>query len=189
MRAFIAIELPESIRTQLGELNSRLRSTRVKASWVQPDRMHLTLRFLGDITDEQAETLSSLITQACSDVPGFTLTCGGLGAFPNLRRPSVVWAGIGPLEPDLVRVQAASESAARSCGLSAETKPFHPHVTLARIKDPRNAAALVDAIHATSAFDAGAFDVSHVSLFSSELTPRGAIYTRIREFPMKRDKS
>ena len=189
MRAFIAIELPESIRTRLGDLSARLRKYTGKASWVRPDRLHLTLRFLGEISGEQVKTLSENMTQTCGEVDAFTLTCEELGAFPNLRRPSVIWAGIGPLEPDLARVQAASEAGARAAGLPAEPKRFHPHITLARIKDPRNASPLVDAVDSAGTFHAGAFTVSHVALFSSELTPRGPIYTRIREFPMKRDGS
>lgn len=185
MRAFIAIEVPESIRAQLGEIIARLRKTRVKASWVQPDRMHLTLRFLGEISSEHVETLSNTMTQACHEVEAFTLTCALLGAFPNLRRPAVVWAGVGPLDPDLARIQAATEAGALACGLPAESKRFHPHVTLARIRDPRNASTLVNAIESSTGFHAGAFEVSHVSLFSSELTPRGPIYTRIRDFPLR----
>lgn len=186
MRAFIAIELPESLRVQLGELVARLRKTGVRASWVRPDRMHLTLRFLGDVTEEQVAALTESLTESCQGVAPFSLNCRELGAFPKLRKPSVVWAGISPLEPDLAQVQSAAETSARACGLTPERKSFHPHVTLVRIKDPRNASALVRAVELEGDFTAGAFEVSHVSLFSSELTPHGPIYTRIRDFPLKR---
>ncbi len=186
MRAFIAIELPDSVRVPLGELVSRLKKTGVRASWVCSDRMHLTLRFLGDVTEGHVAALSESMSEACHDASAFSLACEVLGAFPNLRKPGVVWAGIAPLEPDLARIQSAADHSAVACGLSPETKRFHPHITLARIKDPRNASALARAVELEGDFAAGAFAVPHVSLFSSELTPRGPVYTRIREFPLKR---
>lgn len=186
MRAFIAIELPEAVRRQLGALCVRLRQTGSKASWVQPDRMHLTLRFLGEVSEEGTAAIAASMTDVCRDIRPFMLTCERLGAFPNLRKPSVIWVGVTPLEPDLARIQSAAETGARACGLLPETKPFHPHVTLARIRNPKEVSALTRQVEVESAFRADAFDVSHVSLFSSELLPRGPVYTRIRDFPLKR---
>jgi 2'-5' RNA ligase len=186
MRAFIAIELPEAVRRQLGDLSVRLRQTGSKASWVQPDRMHLTLRFLGEVSEEQIAVITASMTDVCRDIAPFTLVCEGLGGFPNLRKPSVIWVGVSPFAPDLARIQTAAETGARACGLSPETKRFHPHVTLARIRNPEDVSALTQQAEAESAFCTGAFDVFHVSLFSSELTPRGPVYTRIHDFPLKR---
>ena len=185
MRTFIAIELPEAVRKKLVGLIAALRRGSVRASWVRSDHMHLTLRFLGEITDDHLEVINPALLEACVNTPSFALGVHGLGAFPNLRRPSVLWVGVGPLQPALADLQRASEAAARSAGLASETKPFHPHVTLARIKDPRSAGGLTGEVEAQRDFGAGAFDVTHVSLFSSELTPRGPIYTRIQEYPLK----
>lgn len=185
VRAFIAIELPEAVREKLGDLIVALRRESFRASWVRTGHMHLTLRFLGEVTDERLEVIDPSLRDACANTPSFTLEVRGLGAFPNLRRPSVLWVGVGPLEPALADLQRAAETAARNAGLAPESKPFHPHVTLARFKDPRAAGGLAGEVEARLDFGAGAFDVTHVSLFSSELTPRGPIYTRIREYPLK----
>lgn len=189
MRAFIAIELPDTVRRQLSEIVAQLRKTGVKATWVQPDRMHLTLRFLGDVQKEQIDIIADAVRQPLSLHDAFSLVSDGLGAFPNLRRPSVIWATIAPLDPNLARVQQFAETAARSAGLAAETKAYHPHITLARVRNPAAARALGAAVESYPAFRTDAFDVSHVSLFLSELTPRGPVYTRIHEFPMKRSVS
>lgn len=189
MRAFIAIELPDAVRRPLSEIVVQLRKVGVKATWVQSDRMHLTLRFLGDVQSEQIDTIADALRQPFALHDAFFLVSDGLGAFPNLRRPSVIWAAIAPLDPDLARVQQLAETAAQSAGLPAETKVYHPHITLARVRNPAAARALGAAVESYPPFRTDAFEVSHVSLFSSELTPRGPVYTRIHEFPMKRSVS
>ena len=155
----------------------------MKASWVRPEHMHLTLRFLGDIDNAQAQFISPYLREVFSDMHPFTLLAQAVGAFPNLRRPSIVWAGIGPLTGPLELVQTHCERAAQHAGLTPELKPFHPHITLARIKDPRPPVDLMQAIERERTFTAGEFTVHGVSLLKSELTPRGPNYTRLEEFP------
>ena len=151
---------------------------------MRPDRMHLTLRFLGDVSDLQVSVIIQHLEATCSHTLPFSLNVAGLGAFPNLRRPSVIWAGAGPLEPELRPLQQAVEAAARAAQVPPDEKPFHPHITLARIKDTRNAQELSALVETMKSFDAGAFPVSHVSLLSSELTPQGPVYTCIQEFSL-----
>lgn len=184
LRAFIAIEPPAQVRQALGDLIVRLRKAPGKASWVRPDNMHLTLRFLGDVSEKQVAVLVEQLGELCARTPAFNLSVAGLGAFPNLRRPSVIWAGVVPLDPDLRPLQQAVEDAARAAGLAREDKSFHPHITLARLKDSRNAEELSALVESYKAFDAGAFPVSHVLLLLSELTPKGPIYTCIEEFSL-----
>lgn len=182
MRCFLAIELPPEVIRRLSQLSARLRRCPVKASWVRPEHMHLTLRFLSDINDAQAQGITDFLRDALAETHPFTLLVQAIGAFPNLRRPSIVWAGIGPLAGPLETVQAHCERAAERAGLAPETKPFHPHITLARIKDPRSPVDVTHAIERERTFTAGEFSVRGVSLFKSELTPRGPHYTRLEEF-------
>lgn len=182
MRTFIAIEVPEPVRLAVAALSQRLQARNVRASWVKPENMHLTLRFLGDIAEDDIEPLVERLAGGYANQTPFTLYVRGTGAFPNLKRPSVVWVGMGPVEGVLTEVHAVAEDAARSIGLPPDNKRFHPHLTLARIRVDRQAAPLAAAVEAEKEFDAGEFVVSSVVLFNSQLSPKGPTYTRLREF-------
>lgn len=185
MRTFIAIELSENVRSALLELSARLRKSDVRASWVKSDAMHLTLRFLGEITTENVERLVAGLDEPYSAMEPFELTVKGTGAFPSFREPSVAWAGVEPLEGGLARAQTIAENAAQSIGLKSEKRRFHPHLTLARIKDPAGASRLTSLLAREKDFAGGSFQVESVTLFSSTLTPNGAVYERIKEFPFQ----
>jgi len=182
MRTFIAIELPGGVEDALQALSGRLRRSGVRATWVKRGRMHLTLRFLGEVSDDRLARLREVLARRYRGLAHFTLQVSGTGAFPNARKPSVVWAGAGPLGGGLAEAQAIAEEAARGIGLRAEKRPFHPHLTIARIKDPDRAGSLVPLLVQERDFDGGSISVSSVSLFSSQLTPNGPIYDRLQEF-------
>lgn len=194
MRAFAAIEVPEDIKARLQETQCVLRESKARASWVKPDAMHITLRFLGEIGDAAAETFVTYAAPRFAGLHAFELTVAGIGAFPNARKPSVVWAGIAPAEGPLEAAFRIAEEGAIALGQKAEGRRFHPHVTLARVKDaPRSEGSargapdpklerLAAAIGAAQGARFGAFTARSVSLFSSDLTPQGPIYTRIKEF-------
>ncbi|HIJ65372.1 MAG TPA: RNA 2',3'-cyclic phosphodiesterase [Candidatus Hydrogenedentes bacterium] len=182
MRTFIAIELPEPIRRELAALGAALRQSGVRASWVTADRIHLTLRFLGEIDPEDADHLSEILTQHYAGHESFRLRVAGVGAFPNLKRPSVVWVGVGPSEGGLSSAHAIAETAAQTIGLAPEKKRFNAHLTLARVREARDIAPLVELITRHSGFCGGEFDVTGVALFSSKLTPNGPVYKRLKDF-------
>ncbi len=184
MRAFIAMELPGAIRESLMSLRERLRRSGAKASWVHPDNMHLTLRFLGEVDQDAINALCALLEAEYRNCGPVTLAVAGVGGFPNRRKPSVVWAGIEILSGDLMVLQAHAEQAARSIGLAPEEKPFHPHVTLARLRDHRALGTLPAELEAAQTYWGGEFTAAVVSLFSSELRPAGPIYRCLREFPV-----
>jgi len=184
MRTFVAIELPEAVRASLGRLRDMLRHSKAQASWVKTDNMHLTLRFLGEIDEKNLETFSARLYDSCARYAALTMFVRGTGVFPNARRPAVVWAGLEALSGDLAGIQTAVESAARAIGLPPETKPFHPHITLARIRDHRQIGDLMERLETAKTFATDDFPVRTVALFSSELRPAGAIYRRLREFAL-----
>ena len=182
MRAFIAIELPEAIKDRLADAGASLRQAGIKASWIKTGNMHLTLRFLADISEQDILRLSERLRVEYEGTESFTLNVEGLGAFPNLRRPSVIWAGLSPLEGPLSQVQEVAESAAREIGLEPDKKKFHPHLTLARIRDRRKAGDVAAEVERLDGFSGGEITVSSVSLFSSKLRPDGPLHTKIEEF-------
>lgn len=185
MRAFIAIELPPAVQEGLAALVERLRESGARLTWVKADNMHLTLRFLGDVSSEALERLRGYLSDALADTHPFSLSVRGLGAFPNPRRPSVLWAGVECEGDELSRVQAAMEHAARAIGLAPETKAFHPHLTLARVKNPAEAAAVMPCWERETGFEGGSFVANRAILFSSTLTPRGPVHRPIQEFPFR----
>ncbi|HPO13297.1 MAG TPA: RNA 2',3'-cyclic phosphodiesterase [Candidatus Hydrogenedentes bacterium] len=184
MRAFIAIELPEAIKDSLMSIRERLRHSGAKASWVHPENMHLTLRFLGEADQDAVNKISSLLEEAYHACGPLTLAVQGLGGFPNRRKPSVVWAGMEVRSGDLSAIQAHAEHAAQTAGLPPEEKAFHPHITLARIRDHQALGRLPETLEAAQTYYGGEFTASVVSLFSSELRPGGPVYRRLREFSL-----
>lgn len=183
MRAFIAIELSEPVRRAIEEFIEEFRKCGVRASWVKSENLHLTLRFLGEIDEATLLGLGDSVARACRETTPFCIEIAGAGCFPNPRRPSVLWVGV-PDAPEALRtVQAIAEAAAREWGLNAEGKTYRPHVTVARIRDSRGRDGFSKRLDEATAFRAGEFTVQNVSLFSSILTPQGAIYRKLREFP------
>ena len=185
MRTFIAIELPAEIKAALNDLSERLRRSRASASWVKPERMHLTLRFLGEIPESDVARVGSLLEEHSAPFRPFTLSVANTGVFPNSRQPQVVWAGVGPLDGGLIELQRVAEDAAQATGLKPERRPFRPHLTLARIRGQDNVRQLMALVARERGFNGGSFLAANVSLFSSELAPSGPVYTRLRECPLR----
>ncbi len=181
MRCFIAVELPGETRAELQEMAGQLRRAGIRASWVRPENLHLTLRFLGEIDEDQVQAAGERLERDSRGRSPFVLALDGAGAFPNPRRASVIWAGVGPLVGGLSEIQALTERVAAGIGLKPENRPFRPHLTLARVRRPAEAGELGRALAALADFRGKPFTVTGVTLFSSTLTPRGAVYERIRE--------
>ena len=189
MRTFIAIEIPEEVRAALHDFQERLRKRGMHASWVKPEVMHLTLRFLGDIAEAQVDTLASFLKDSYDGLVSPILLTRGIGAFPTIRKPSVVWAGIETLAGELDSIQRIAETGACRIGLPPEMKPFHAHVTLARMRK-RDTAQLVSQLM-TPYLGEGMtpefgheFRAANVVLFSSTLTPKGPIHRKVQEFSL-----
>ena len=183
VRAFVAVLLPDEVRKSLVTVANTLRQGAGRASWVRQENLHLTLRFLGNVERPALENLAQTLRTQYTATSPVVLRLKGTGTFPNLRRPSVVWAGLEVLSGDLNLWRTLAEDAARQIGLAPEKKGFHPHITLARIRDPRHIGALPEQLKKTSSLKGDAFTASAVSLLESKLTPKGAVYRRLWEFP------
>ena len=184
MRVFVAIDAPEGVKRELLALQERLRKTGVRPVWVKPDNMHLTLRFLGDISQEQADSYIAMLEEGYRELLPFKLHVGGVGVFPSERRPSVVWSGVLPEDGPVAYAHTVAESAARAIGLLPEDKVFRPHLTVARIKDFRDTTPLVEYLHYERQFDGGDLPVRSIRVYSSTLTPKGPIYRCLREITL-----
>ena len=182
IRSFIAIELPNRLRLELGQLEAQLKSGKQPwVKWVNPDSIHLTLKFLGNIASDRTGEITKAMEEAAQGIPPFHLEVKDLGVFPNLKRVQVAWVGISGEVDKLGEFQQRLESNLACLGFAPESRPFTPHLTLARL---RNQASLDERqrfgqLIAGSRFEAGAIEVDAINLMRSQLTREGAIYSRI----------
>ncbi len=172
IRAFIAIELPESLKIRLTELQHRL-NRQDGVSWVKTSNMHLTLKFLGNVAESQIEVLRACMEKVVKAYHPFELTPKGLGAFPNLHRPRVIWTGVEDTTGSLAGLQRKLQAELEQRGFGREDYPFRAHITLGRVKDSG-----VTALQRLE-FSEPPFRVDEIALMRSDLKPQGALYTRL----------
>jgi len=183
IRSFIAIELPEDIKTALSRLQAQLKSgNNPYVKWADPYGVHLTLKFLGNIAVNITDEITRVMTTVAGDIPPVHLEVRELGVFPNLNRVQVVWVGITGEAARLQQLQQRLESALAPLGFTAESRPFKPHLTLARVGNrvtPDERRKLGQLIAGTRFGSTHSFRVDTINLMKSQLTRTGAIYSRI----------
>lgn len=189
IRTFIAIELPDSLKASLMELQERLKEQAPPRAvrWVRSEGIHLTLKFLGQTPVDQIKGLVESLSSACAALSPFIYTVGGLGCFPNLRRPRVIWVGVQEPTGMLARLQGAVEGACADLGFKRERRAFHPHLTLGRLRDRVSTGerrAIGELIQGTEVASLGTVSARGVSLIRSDLRPTGAVYTTLREIEL-----
>lgn len=189
IRSFIAIELPDELKAKLGQLKARLQSGRYTwVKWVDLDSIHLTLKFLGSITTDRTGGIIRAMDEAAQAVPPFHLEIKDLGVFPNLKRVQIVWVGISGEIDKLGQLQQRIESNLAPLGFASESRPFAPHLTLARLRNqasPDERQGFGQLIAGTR-FEAGTIKVDAISLMRSQLTRTGAIHSRISSSRLKK---
>lgn len=188
IRAFVAIELPNEVKAQLAEEQKDLGAGLTGIKWVAPDGIHLTLKFLGNVADARLADIKSGLAQAVVGIEPFALRVEGRGAFPNSRRPEVVWLSVGGQTARLTELFRNVENAMTELGWAPEPRAFSPHLTLGRVRrEAGNEAVKRLTERLTRADDrvSAGFTVGSISLMRSRLTPTGAVYSRLAEFPLK----
>lgn len=179
IRSFIAIALPEEIRSRLAEVQALLRpvkeSGRARLSIPRAENIHLTLKFLGDIPVNTVGEIDERVGEKLRDAGAFELSVRGAGGFPQLMRPRVLWAGV-KLTDKLRQTQALVESGLKGMPIKLDRKAFRPHLTIARVRNSRQG-ELGDVLKPFLAFEFGSFTVEEIVLYRSELAPSGAIYS------------
>jgi 2'-5' RNA ligase len=181
IRSFIAIELSEEAKKGLARLRRELeRDEHRFVKWVDPGGIHLTLKFLGNISAKRVAEITEAMKKAAQGISLFHLEISGLGAFPNLKQARVFWVGIGGELDKLSRLQQNIDSALAALGFAKEERPFVPHLTLARIREgasPPERRSFGELVGSTTFEDKYPVAVEAVRLMRSQLTPAGAIYT------------
>jgi 2'-5' RNA ligase len=184
IRAFAAIGIGEAARVLCAQLIQRLRPMPARVTWVRPENLHLTLQFLGDVSADQIATFAAQLRPELALLSPFEATLRGVGVFPNPRRPSVIWAGFESANDEAAVIHPIVARAAGAIGLAPETRPFAPHVTLGRVRRESQKGGVLASLEPENPFNTDAFTVDAVSLFSSELTPQGARYTRLHRLTL-----
>ena len=183
IRVFIAIELPESVKSSLAAIQREIKSAeRDCVKWVAPDNIHLTLKFLGDVDANRIPALADAMSAAGKDIAPFRLNLDTPGAFPNTRNPRVIWVGLAGEMETLHNLQRNIENALIALDFPREDRNFSPHLTLGRVRDkatPANRHGLGEAVSSLQTTRSMPFDVSSVNLIQSTLTREGAVYNRL----------
>lgn len=180
MRLFVAVDVPESVRHAIEtEVVGPLRDVVAGARWTRPEGRHLTLKFLGNVGDERVGEISAALRSAVSAHSAFGAAFAEVGGFPTLRRPRVLWVGIGEGADRMSALAASVERELTPLGFSPEGRPFSAHLTLARFPRP----GVIEEIP-TVELPRKRFTVNEVALFRSQLHPKGARYTALEQFAL-----
>jgi len=189
VRSFIAIELPDEIKSALAQLQDQLKTGKQPGiKWVDPDGIHLTLKFLGNVGANKIGDITKAMEAAAQGLSPFMLEIKELGTFPNLKRVKVVWVGVGGDMPRLNQLQQRIEAELSRLGFTPELRPFAPHLTLARVREQaslREQQSLGQLIASTKFTTSYHFRIDSISLMKSKLTPEGAIYSRLSLVELK----
>jgi RNA 2',3'-cyclic 3'-phosphodiesterase len=179
IRAFIAIDLPAGLRERLNSIIDNLKNVSPGAvRWVPAKNIHLTLKFLGDISPANLQVLSKILAAETQNCPPFDMEVGGVGAFPNDRRPRVVWVGV-KAPSALEGLQRSIEAETRRLGYTPEERPFSPHLTIGRVTHnakPQDIRQLSETLVNLDTSSLGCVTVEKIFLFRSDLYPSGAVY-------------
>jgi 2'-5' RNA ligase len=186
LRTFIAIELDRELKNELRRVQDELRAQGMTRGvrWVQPEGIHLTLKFLGDTPVEKLGDVKAALARAAASVGPFSFSLAGLGCFPNTRQPRVVWVGLLEATGTVVRLRDAVEAQVAPSGFPTESRAFSPHLTLGRVQrysSKSEARQIGEAVTAGTISARGEMTARTVCLIQSDLKPSGAVYTTLLE--------
>jgi RNA 2',3'-cyclic 3'-phosphodiesterase len=185
IRSFLAIELSEGLKETLAEYIQELSRIPSRIKWVSPRQTHLTLKFFGAINQETVGKISQALSPVIAAYPRFPLALKGLGAFPNLFRPRVIWLSLGGETDILLGLHQRIEGALIPLGIPKEERPFKGHLTLGRNKDNQINEGLYRGLSQWAKEETVPFEVGEVVLFRSDLKPAGPVYTKLKTFILK----
>ncbi|HEV7768260.1 MAG TPA: RNA 2',3'-cyclic phosphodiesterase [Thermoanaerobaculia bacterium] len=185
MRLFIATKFPAVVLRDLNDRASKLKPRLPPASWVREETQHLTLAFLGEQPEANVDAVTPAFTAALGKIPAFEARLRGCGFFPNARHARVGWIGLQPDANFIVLAETVRE-VVEANGIKLDSVEFKPHLTLMRIRDPWPPASIELYMKSLREYESAPFTVDSVTLFSSQLSPKGAIHTPRQVYPLRR---
>jgi len=187
MRCFIAMDIDETLKADITDVQARIKQqielSPGEVKWVQPEGMHLTLKFLGDIKDTQSVDVCGITQAVCERHAPFTIEVREVGFFGG-RSARVVWVGVGQDSQALLELQADLEAELAQAGWPPESRRFSGHLTLGRVKQSRAGLALARALTEFKKVDLGSIPVNQVSVYQSQLRPQGPLYTALAKYQL-----
>jgi RNA 2',3'-cyclic 3'-phosphodiesterase len=184
IRTFLAVAPPAEILQEIGKIQISLKcSCPFDIRWLKPESIHLTLKFFGNLSGADVITVSRVVERHSTLLAPLQLTVKKLGVFPSLQRPRVLWIGLEGETAPLSTLQRHLEQEWADCGFTREDRPFRPHLTIGRIKSSRLTGDPVKFMAQAGDWSAGNFRAAGLTLFQSDLTPQGAVYTQLAWFP------
>lgn len=183
MRAFLAVDLDESLQDKISEVQKQIGDVNAQIKFVEPENLHFTLKFLGEISKEKAEKISAMIEGKIGNYAPFVISIKGTGVFPHPGYVRVVWLGVEDSGP-YSRIQRDLDEEFVKMGFKKE-RSYVPHLTIGRVKGAQNKEALLSKINELEDVVIGDMNVDQLVLKESELTPAGPIYTNLKEFKLK----
>ena len=177
IRTFIGVAIAEPVREQLVSLQETLRAAAKQVKWVEPQNLHLTLKFLGEVDETELYAVCKSTQQAVAESAPFSMHVAGVGAFPNARRPRVIWSGIRDGADELTFLHDLLEEEFRAQGYPREDRAFTPHLTLGRMRQPKPTPELAAAFDKLTIWEGGTTFVRELLVMSSQLSPQGPTYT------------
>jgi 2'-5' RNA ligase len=188
MRTFIAIELPREIKSFLAELQNKLKESGADVKWVEPQNIHLTLKFLGEIDEKKLNAVTGITENVTKDKKAFPIRLSSMGAFPNIDYPRIIWIGIDKGDIEAKQIAEELEDNLTKIGIPKEDRPFSSHITIGRTRSTQNRNKLVWEIKNLMNISGQKnleFAVTKITLFESNLTPKGPIYKTLKEASLK----
>ncbi len=179
-RVFVAIDISDEARRIVAARISAFRNDASSSAikWIRPDNLHLTLQFVGDVDNGQLQPVVNSVKKISEQFRKFRLSLQGVGAFPSPSKARVLWIGIHDEDSNCVKIKESLEHEFRQLGIAGDRKPVTPHLTVARIKDPRAARPLIEK-YLNTEFEPIDFDVAKIVTYESKLLPTGSIYSKI----------
>lgn len=190
IRCFLAVEISDEVRQAVAQLAERLRKgvqfTRARPSWVKTENLHFTIVFLGKRSPDQVEAIKSVLGDLPHHVEPFPVEVAGLGVFPSERSPRVLWVGVRRGADGFKILYDEVIKRLVRIGFEPEKRPYHPHITLARIKSLRGVAEMMEVVRSHRGQPCGEFTATGLTLFRSQLHPDGAIYTPLASWAFEK---
>ena len=180
LRTFIGFEIPGEVLSQIHDLQARIKVYGLKIRWVRIENIHLTLKFLGDVEAVKINEIADAVSKSAQGYAPISLQAKGIGAFPSIKRPRVLWVGLSGQLESLVGLQKALDENLEMLGFPKEKRPFKGHLTMGRIKDKIEVKKFGDALMDSRGFESEIFTADRIILYKSELKPSGAVYTKLK---------
>ena len=184
-RIFTAIDISEEARRQIADYIKTLRSTfpALRVGWEKPEKLHLTMKFLGDIDDAQLKNLCGAVEKVAQQTSRFKLKIYNTGVFPSARNPRILWLGLQDEKGSLQNLNEILETECEKIGFAREKRNFKAHLTIARLREPHNSRDLAQK-HLQNEFDAVEFDAIEIVIYASKLLPQGSIYSAVSKYKL-----